>query len=156
MQGGQLHLRKSCGCEGGVKKHGLWLHPLYLTWQNMMTRCYNLKSPDYADYGGRGITICEEWKDPANFIRDMGEKPSLEHQIDRIDNNLGYCKENCRWTTPLENSRNRRTSRIVEYNGQMLHIEEVAILIGVKVKTLEQRIRLGKNPNIFRRGNDNS
>lgn len=78
----------------------------------MKYRCFNKRSKDYKDYGGRGITICPRWLNSfENFLEDMGLKP-LGHQIDRIDNNKGYSKENCRWVTNKINCRNRRTTKL--------------------------------------------
>jgi len=78
------------------------------TWREMNYRCNNESHPFYEYYGGRGITVCEEWKDYKNFLRDMGKKPEgLE--LDRIDNNKGYFKENCRWSTKAKNLANRRS-----------------------------------------------
>lgn len=142
--------RKSCGCEGGVQIHGLWKHPLYLTWQNMMTRCYNPNSADWKDYGGRGITVCERWHKVENFVEDMVERPD-GCQIDRKNNELGYSKENCQWSTKLQNARNRRNNKIVVYQGKEMSMAEAAELSGVPYLVLSQRVRLGKNPDIFRK-----
>lgn len=150
MQRSGIFNYKSCGCEGGVEIHGMWKHPLYLTWQNIITRCYNPKSVDYKDYGGRGILVSHSWLDVRNFIADMNPKPA-NTQIDRRDNNLGYSKENCRWASKVENNQNRRNSVKVEYQGKLMSLKEAEALCGVSSRILEQRIRLGKNPDIFRK-----
>ena len=83
--------------------------PLYRTWSGIKTRCLNKKSKDYPKYGGRGITVCDRWKNSyKQFAIDMGDKPSSMHSVERIDNNKGYCPENCRWGTKEDQSRNRR------------------------------------------------
>ena len=87
-------------------------------YKNMKRRCLSETCPDYKNYGGRGITICQRWFDSYyHFYNDMGPRPSPLHQLDRIDNDKGYCKENCRWSTPKQNCNNRRTNIEVELNG---------------------------------------
>ena len=104
----------SCGCvQRQVAKellttHGLSSHPLYGTWYGMKQRCNNPEAISYKYYGGRGIQVCERWMlSLPNFIQDMGEKPSPEMSIDRMNNNAGYYPENCRWATPIEQLTNR-------------------------------------------------
>lgn len=81
----------------------------YGIWSCIKTRCYNVNSQDFKNYGGRGITVCDEWKNSfLAFYRDMGPRPSKDHSVDRIDNEKGYFKENCRWATKTEQARNRR------------------------------------------------
>ncbi len=79
----------------------------WVIWQGIKQRCLNLNNAAYKNYGSRGITICDEWLVFANFFRDMGPRPE-GLQIDRIDNDKGYCKENCQWVTAKQNSNNRR------------------------------------------------
>ncbi len=108
---------RSCGClrsMGTQTKHGAWRHRAaaaeYRSWHGAKDRCYNTMARNYADYGGRGITMSDEWKDDfERFLSDMGEKPSRDHSLDRIDVNEGYSRENCRWATGTEQVMNRRT-----------------------------------------------
>ena len=114
---------KSCGClqkerlKESSTTHGMRNTKFYRIWVNMKARCLNKNSKCYKDYGGRGITVCEEWLDFNNFKDDMYES-YLKHveefgekqtTLDRIDNNRNYCKENCKWSTCKEQIANRRT-----------------------------------------------
>ena len=115
--------KKSCGCRKKNKKrtHGAAADPFYHTWWSMMQRCYNPKHHNYHRYGKRGISVCEEWHDPAVFVEwarnTAGEKnPNIT--IDRVNNNKGYSPDNCRWATKVEQSNNRRNTLVVEYNGE--------------------------------------
>lgn len=110
-------LTKSCGCLFKEKrKEASIIHghsggkpsKTYKVWVNMKSRCLNKNATYYEYYGGRGITVCDEWIDSfEKFLEDMGEAP-IGKQIDRIDNNKGYSRKNCRWSTSSENCLNRR------------------------------------------------
>ena len=93
------------------ESHGMTNTPEYKAWANMKKRCYNPKDPDYKNYGGRRITVCDRWKDSfTNFLKDMGVKPFPKAQIDREENDKGYYKSNCRWISNAENSQNKRNN----------------------------------------------
>lgn len=97
-----------CGKHRPKKENAVKRHPLYRVYNGMKTRCYNTNHTYYAYYGGRGITVCERWlKSFWNFVEDMGDRPD-NYTLDRINNDLGYYKENCKWSTMKEQSNNRR------------------------------------------------
>lgn len=110
---------KSCGCSErtGNTKHNLYHHRLYKLWQHMLDRCNNINADNYKYYGGRGITVCDEWTDVKTFIEDM--YPTFEEglTLDREDNEVGYSKANCRWSTKSVQMRNTRRIRINNTSG---------------------------------------
>jgi hypothetical protein len=105
-----------------LKKHPRETHNMtnsstYTIWVNMIQRCTNSKVKCFSNYGGRGIAVCDYWKNFNNFLLDMGSRPE-SMTLDRIDNNKGYFKENCRWVTQKENTRNTRRNIFIEFNGE--------------------------------------
>lgn len=88
--------------------------PTYRNWKSMFTRCTNPNAPHFDRYGGRGVSVCERWRSFANFLEDMGERPSPRHTLDRYpDNDGNYEPGNCRWATMQQQARNRSTTRAV-------------------------------------------
>lgn len=96
----------------GGSRRGLRL-PEYNIWAKMRSRCENTNNKDFRNYGGRGITVCERWRSFANFIVDMGRRPSSQHTIERIDNDSCYSIDNCIWATRDIQARNRRPRRLL-------------------------------------------
>lgn len=119
---------------------GISRHPLYNTWQKMHSRCSNQKDEAYLDYGGRGIKVCKRWNDFALFISDMGPKPSRLHSLDRIDNNKGYSRDNCRWADQKTQANNMRSNRRILFRGELRTITEVANELGITISTLFLRL----------------
>lgn len=137
---------KSCGGIGCkvTRTHGQSKTPTWTSWMAMRSRCLDPKSKDYQNWGGRGITICERWNDFALFIEDMGERPTLEHEIDRFPNNDGnYEPTNCRWATKTEQANNRRSNTIIEFNGETLNVCQWADRYGIDRSTLCMRLTAG-------------
>lgn len=124
------------------KLHGMEGTPTYETWAGMKQRCSNPKARFFADYGGRGIKVCDEWQSFENFFADMGERPK-GMSIDRIDVNKGYFKENCRWATQKQQIRNRRITRKHEWDGGMYALGDLADMHGLHVRRVQQRLNAG-------------
>lgn len=101
---------KSCGCFRREKTttHGMGFIPENWIWRSMKTRCSNENEIGYKNYGGRGIKVCNRWLKFENFFEDMGLRPSSKHTLERVDNEKGYCPENCIWDTRTNNNRNQR------------------------------------------------
>lgn len=121
----------SCGCYHAEvtsrisKTHGMKNTRLYRCWRNMKTRCYNPSYIEYIRYGGRGISVCEEWQAFEPFY-EWAMKSGYENglSIDRIDNNGNYCPDNCKWSTNREQSLNRSSNAFLTYNGVTKHVSE--------------------------------
>jgi hypothetical protein len=145
---------KSCGCykinnpshliHGQARKGACT--QTYYSWSSMLARCLNHNKKSWDNYGGRGINIDDpRWLEFDNFYEDMGDKPE-GLTIERIDNNKGYSKENCRWATPLEQATNRRCNINVTYNDKTQCLKAWAQDIGIKYGTLYHRYVLNKKP----------
>jgi hypothetical protein len=134
----QKGMTRSCGClknemqAARLTTHGLTKSPEYKIWRAIKDRCLNPKDKRYQDYGGRGIAVCDEWRDDfAAFLRDVGPRPSKDLSIDRLDNERGYEKGNVRWSTREQQAHNTRVSRTVEYQGQKYNLTALARLLGL-------------------------
>ena len=104
---------KSCGCINLRITHGLTKHPIYGTWAAMVKRCTNYKSWDYKYYGGRGVTVCDEWLDVRNFVAwyDLTHPKVKGLTLDRIDNQMGYSPSNCHWVDMKTQANNKRIGK---------------------------------------------
>lgn len=123
-----------------VKGRTFYKKPWYNSYRCMMSRCYRKKDASYKSYGGRGIKVCEEWRNIENFEAWERENPYFEGAtIDRIDTNGDYEPSNCKWSTKREQSMNRRNSIIIEYNGERHNIQEWAEITGINQSTLKNR-----------------
>jgi len=118
---------------------------IYNSWDNMKQRCLNENRADFPNYGGRGITICDEWINSFERFRD-DMLPTYEAglTLDRIDVNGNYCKENCRWATKKEQSVNTRRNRHITFNGLTKTLTEWGVFFGIKRSTLSQRFYVYK------------
>lgn len=134
----------SCGCYAREihTTHGQTGSLTYRAWAGMLDRCTNTKHKYFKDYGGRGITVCGNWLKFENFYADMGDV-TKGLKLERVDNNLGYIKENCVWVDSIAQANNRRSSVRWEYRGENLDVTALAILakpIGISVSTLIKRL----------------
>lgn len=146
-------ITKSCGCllaDIASKKNLTHGHSVdgrpsrtYTSWLGMIARCRDPRHCRFQRYGGRGISICERWNSFANFLADMGERPSNKHSLDRINNDGNYEPGNCRWATASQQSRNRSTSRFVDFEGQSLSMADVAERYGITSSTIRKRLKRG-------------
>lgn len=120
----------------GMPEHNSWVH--------IIQRCTNPKNHKYPSYGGRGVTVCDRWRHSfPNFFQDMGPRPSKHHSIDRINNDGNYEPENCRWASPLQQSRNSTNPRaVVRSDGKIYRsLTDAANELGVKARDISDTCR---------------
>jgi len=138
---------KSCGClvRERMTRHGMWKSPEAAAWRQMNHRCPNGNSESYADYGGRGIKVCERWRESFEaFFADMGPRPSAHHSLDRYPNNDGnYEPGNCRWATAKQQAQNRRDNVRLTVDGETLTVAEWSRRSGVPDRTIRGRLTAG-------------
>lgn len=134
--------RERCTTHGQAPKSNRERSRAYHAWRHMRERCTNKNASDYPRYGGRGITCCEEWAKFENFYQDMGDCPP-DRTLDRIDNELGYFADNCRWATKEEQSNNRRNNIHVAYQGETMTLAQAAKKAGFRFHQVYQRMRRG-------------
>lgn len=158
MDGCRRSAHASCGCfkpgwlnkgrAPASKTHGLSRTRLYRIWTNMLSRCERPSNHRFADYGGRGITVCADWHDSGSFLRwALANGYADDLQLDRIDNDGAYCPSNCRFVTPRQNTANMRNSVKYMVRGELLNLPEIERRYGVNQATLRHRIKkLGYSP----------
>lgn len=133
----------SCGCLR-KQKHRNTLHPEYWVWAAIKTRCTNMNYRQYADYGGRGIVMCERWKNSfAAFLEDMGPRPSSEHSIERKNNDGNYELDNCRWATRLEQANNTRTNHMFTFYEKTMTMTQWCRIAQINPQTVISRLKSG-------------
>lgn len=154
VSGDNLHAghSRSCGClvrETSANqarknaRHGLHLSSEHRIWRMMNSRCRNQKDTGYSRYGGRGISICEEWRSFERFYADMGPRPTPQHTLDRRDNNGNYEPKNCRWATRREQQNNISSNVRLTMNDETMSISEWARRLDVPRHLIASRIRNG-------------
>lgn len=118
-------------------------HPLYPTWRSMIARCGNPHVHNFRNYGGRGISVCERWRKFANFAADMGDKPSDDYTLDRINSDGNYEPSNCHWATRLHQARNQRRTVTVTIDGVVYTAAGLAEGRTIHASTVKARIKKG-------------
>ncbi len=109
----------------------------------MVQRCYKPGATKYEHYGGRGIEVCERWRNSFEaFIEDMGECPSRKHSIDRIDNEGDYEPDNCQWATQTQQGNNTRANHVITFDGKTMTMKQWANKTGIKYSTLAARLNI--------------
>ena len=152
---------KSCGCTSTARiaalnrTHGRSSDAEFGVWMTMKTRCCNRKFPQYDDYGGRGISVCERWKNSfSHFLADMGSRPSASHSIERADVNGNYEPANCTWATKITQANNARSNVRVTHNGRTMTCTQWSREVGVSDVTIRSRAHKGLPPeDVLYKGN---
>lgn len=148
-------LTVSCGCYARevaarvgkqTKTHGMSYRSVFRIWAGILQRCSNENVTGWENYGGRGIKVCERWMKFENFYKDMGDRPSKKHSVDRIDNDGDYEPSNCRWASYKEQARNRRGNVLYQFGGESKTLSEWSDILGIKRTTLFMRINRYKWP----------
>jgi hypothetical protein len=148
---------KSCGClqpetvSRTAATHGMsrpgHRAPEYSIWAAMKARCYNPNTEHYKDYGGRGIIVCQEWRESfETFIQDIGKRPSAKHSIERIDHNGNYEPSNVKWATTTEQTRNTRRNVMLTLNGETHCIADWSKILGFGRTRIWNRLKAGWSP----------
>ena len=135
--------RDSCyDCRNTNVTHGMAKTPIYNVWRSMIKRCNVPTHKSYGYYGGRGIEVCQRWMVFENFYSDMGDKPA-GMSLDRIDNNGNYEPDNCRWATSKQQTRNKRSNRLLTLDGETKSLVEWSETLGLHPTTINKRIKAG-------------
>lgn len=133
---------QSCGCVRGTHRRAKTRE--YRTWSEIIQRCHNPKSTAYPYYGAKGVTVCDRWRESfESFLEDMGEKPSPDHSIDRVETTGNYDPENCRWATRKEQDQNKRNTRRIKFLGRTECLAEWARILGIPYSSLLLRCNNG-------------
>jgi hypothetical protein len=130
-----------------TRKHGMYRSPEYKIWTQMIQRCHNLKSDSYEDYGARGVSVCDRWRESFEaFYADLGPRPSTSHSLERNQVNGNYEPGNVRWATSCEQARNKRSNIFVTVDGQQMVLADACDKLGLNKKTVAKRIHMGWSP----------
>lgn len=143
---------KSCGCwnKEQATTHGLKHTRLYVVWRDAKSRCYNPNNKGYKNYGGKGITMCDEWRNDFKVFYDWSmangydkDAKRGECTLDRIDNNKGYSPDNCRWVDRFVQANNKCNNRFLTYNGKTHTVTEWSRILEINSSALFSRLKKG-------------
>ncbi len=143
---------RSCGCliKETNSTHGLKKTRLYVVWRDIKIRCYNPNARNFKDYGAKGVTVCDEWKNDFKAFYDWAisngynkDAKRGECTIDRIDNNSGYCPQNCRWVDNLAQQNNRTNNRFLTHKGKTHTVAEWSRILNIPSHVLYARLYSG-------------
>lgn len=137
-----MEQKKDMRRAGNHRTHGMTGTPTHRTWLSMKRRCDNPNASNFYLYGGRGIGYEPKWKHFENFLEDMGVKPNDELSLERIDNSLGYSKDNCIWADRNTQASNKRNNRYIEHNGERLTLSQWARKANISTRTLFARLNV--------------
>lgn len=145
---------QSCGCyrkdslHARNTTHGYSKSIEYASWINMRERCLTPKHKSYHNYGGRGIKVSPKWINSfENFIKDMGNKPSKNYSLERINVNKNYCKSNCKWATIEEQAKNKRRTLKYMYKGKLTPLIDISKKVGLSYNIINGRLHRGQSIN---------
>lgn len=144
------HVR-SCGClssessKARMETHGMSKMKIYKVWTGMKQRCFNPKASEYERYGGRGIAVCDEWKDDFQNFYEWAIKSGYSEglSIDRINNNKGYSPDNCQWATNYQQSRNTSRTKIIKIGGKKVALKDFCNMVGAPYNMVVRRLLRG-------------
>lgn len=124
--------------------HGLSYTETWNRWQYMIRRCEYKSATGYENYGQRGIRVCKRWYKFTNFLKDMGEIPTKQHSLERVNNNKGYSPSNCVWSTKRSQDRNRRNTQTYLYKGQQMILRDIAEIENINFSSLRWKVARSK------------
>ncbi len=136
----------AAACGRSHRTHGLTGTPEWVSWCRITQRCYDKNNPGYARYGAVGVAMCDRWRGAngfANFLSDVGKRPTAKHQMGRIGDSGNYEPGNCWWQTPLEQGENRKDQVWLEFAGEKLRVKEWAKRLGLHRRSLLSRLSEG-------------
>lgn len=144
-------MTRSCGCYNAeaararATRHGMARSSEHNIWKTMISRCGNPNNKSYHRYGGRGIAVCDRWKIYENFYADMGPRPR-GRTIERINNDVGYCPDNCRWASSVDQGNNKTNNRWITVGDETLTAAQWARRVGIRSGTIRARLDKGWSP----------